>query len=262
MALSDVNENEFVVNTRTHEVTLPSGKKVTIRERNGNDEDILSNMGDFKDGLAIPKFLSGIIVSEPTPASAIQQWGIRDKYYLLLKERILSLGTMLIFTHKFESGSSQTFEEDLSKYDWDYNLPVPKYGDKNYNEDRALPYPSSMGFIEGRTSSGKNFRMKYLTGDDEIKTLGMDQRDLSVNKRLTLRNFELQTKTGKWLPIERFDMLTGPEMQEIRDTLDDADGDFSLIVQVKDPNKGVIEETSLMQEPDFFIPRGSKKRKR
>lgn len=256
MSISNVNPAQFEASTITHEVILPSRRKVTIRERNGEDEESLSNVGDFTNGTAVPKFLArltGLSYEE------IQKWPIRDKYYLLLKERILSIGSILTFVHRFSDGSEQAFDEDLSGYDWDYSKPFPKEGEINYKPGRALPYPEyskpdSFKF-EGRTASGKNYRMLYLTGEKEISTLGIDQSTLNSNKQFTLREFEVQLDNGLWVRMERFSSFTARDMAEFRNSVQANDQDFNLSVIVKHPKSGLVEETSLMTETDFFLPR-------
>ena len=46
---------------RTKTFVAPSGKYCTIREQNGEDEEILSNEADAKNLMNITKFIAGIV---------------------------------------------------------------------------------------------------------------------------------------------------------------------------------------------------------
>lgn len=255
--ISNVNETDFMGGAgTTYDITLPSGKSIKMRERNGDDEDVISRTKDARDGMSIPNFLSKLIMNEPTPPSTILKWKVRDKYYLLFKERLFTWGNEITFDHKFSDGETYNFTEDLSKFDWDFtdpNAKAPAKGEKGYEAARILPYDSDKPVMEGRTSSGKNFRMKYLTSELENKSLAKDQDSLSINDKIRIREFELQDAKGNWHRIEVFNMLSARDMQEIRKLLLEKDGDFDLTVEVKHPNKNIIELVSLMNLPDFFF---------
>lgn len=257
--ISNVNQTDFMGGAgATHDITLPSGKYIKMRERNGDDEDVISRTKDARDGMSIPNFLSKLIVSEPMTPAMILKWKVRDKYYLLFKERLLTWGDEMTFDHKFADGETHNFTEDLSKFDWDFTDPnarAPKKGEEGYEMARILPYDSGENhMLEGRTSSGKNFRMKYLTSELENKTLGSTMDSLSINDKLRIRDFELQDAGEVWHKVEKFNMLNAKEMQEIRKVVLEKDGDFDLTVEVTHPTKGIIEYVSLMNLPDFFFP--------
>ena len=48
---------------RTFEFIAPSGFSYTIREQNGEDEEILSNRADARNLMNITKFIASIVVS-------------------------------------------------------------------------------------------------------------------------------------------------------------------------------------------------------
>lgn len=261
--ISNVNETDFMTApslTYTHR--LPSGRIVTVRERNAEDEEALSKGRDFKNGLAIPNYLSRIIVSEPTPPEQILGWPIRDKYSLMVKDRRTTFGDIVEFQLEFDDGKNGTvkenFEEDLSKYDWDYSKPFPEPGTQEFYSERIPPYPQAFGELNGwfefKTSSGKNCKMKYLTGEGEVSVLDKDVEDIHINDKLRVRDFHIQLAGGNWQRVERFNILSAKDAMEIRKVIKDVDGDYSLRTWVKDPITRQSSQVSLLTVDGFFFP--------
>lgn len=256
LQVSNVNETDFMSpSAETIDILLPNNKLLTLRERNGEDEGILSTVGDYKNGNAIPKFLAALSNGALT-ALDIKQWPIRNKYYAMFKERIANFGSVVEWDHTFADGTIQRVGEELSKFDWDFTKGTPPaQGEEGYVAGRIIPYPMGEDRYTGTTSSGKNYRFEYLTGIGEEKTLEVGMDALNLNTKLITRNFEVQVKTGTWMKVERFNIFTGKEMSEIRTTVELVDPDFSLNVYVKHPKGGATEEISLFGVPDFFYPR-------
>ena len=50
-------------NLLTHTFKAPSGTEYTIREQNGQDEEVLTNTGEIRRNMNINNFLQGIIMS-------------------------------------------------------------------------------------------------------------------------------------------------------------------------------------------------------
>src|SRR5882757_6071304 len=142
-----------------HEITLPSGKMVTIRESNGEDDGILSKIKSAQDGSNIYNYLANIILkdhdTQDKPLAAdLMEWLSNDKYYLLFKQRIINLGPTFTFLHTCENKDCKKkseYEEDLSILDGDLSQ-------KNYKStgDQVAPYPSGKNKQIEFVSSRKN----------------------------------------------------------------------------------------------------------
>ena len=105
---------------------LPSGYEVTIREQNGEDDDILSNPIDARTFMNISKFISGIVTDTDITANRllsaedVQKMPSLDRYAIMLNSRIFSLGKILDFRYDWEGpaeGQVRTldYEVDLQK---------------------------------------------------------------------------------------------------------------------------------------------------
>lgn len=262
-APSHVNEMDAFRMGPTEDVVCPSSMPVTIRERNGDDEDILSKLKDNKSTAAMHKFLAAIIVNPKLTFEDVAKMRVKDKYYLMFKSRIQSLGYEVNFDHTFTDGDEKTktvnFDEDLSNYDWDFSKPLtefPKENDNNFFKHRCTHYPDTLmdDTFEFELLSKKKCRMEYLNGLGESKSLKKDTGDLTINDKLIIRNFEVQLENGTWQKVERFSMFTAREMQEIRTKLDQMDKPFDLITEVINPLTGQSEQISLFLKESFFFP--------
>jgi hypothetical protein len=251
--VSNVNETDFMSVGPTYDVLLPDNQIVTLRERNGDDEDVLSKVEDFQKGTGIPKFLAGLIQGNKLTWQEVQKWKVRNKYYLMYKERMANFGSVVEWEHEFVDGTKVMFEEDIARFDRNFTEKLDPEAD--IVEGQIVPYPIGYDKIEGKTSSGKKYRCDYLTGEGEIRTLDKTVNTLSINERLRVRNFELQMADGTWKLVEKFSMLTAREMSEIRTLVDDNDPMFDLRVTVRNPKDGTPEEVSMFQLATFFFPR-------
>lgn len=252
------------VPTRTRR--MPGGFDITFREQNGDDEDVLSKYKDSMDGSSMHKFISGIIMDnsmhpgQPTPPSEVLSWKLKDKYYLMLCSRLFSLGSQMIFTYKFQDGTEEIFEEDLSIYDWDLNkdilTPLDKDGKSNpkYFKHRITPFKNGGESVREITlSSKKVVRYEYITGMGEKLILDKKQDDLSKNDELRCRNLQLNIE-GKFQTMETFKLFSSRDMQEIRSDINNNDSEFKVECELRNPNNGTIEAISLISLPDFFFP--------
>ena len=105
---------------------LPSGYEVTIREQNGEDDDILSNPVDAKTFMNISKFIAGIVTDTDITATRlltaddVQKMPSLDRYTIMINSRIFSLGKTLEFRYDWEGpaeGQVRTidYEVDLKE---------------------------------------------------------------------------------------------------------------------------------------------------
>jgi hypothetical protein len=158
--------------------TLPTGSSVTIRETDGEDEDVISRVGDALDGASINKFISRIVIKHSaypdtriTP-EMVKSWPLADKYYTLLKSRVHSLGEELIFMFKCPEKDclkESKQAENLNIYDHDLSIGNPDESEPHY-EKKVKLYPNkSQTSFTHTLSTGKVVFFDLLSGIGGIK---------------------------------------------------------------------------------------------
>lgn len=258
MAISQMNEIPLVHIGDTKEVLMPGGFTIRIREINGNDEDILSRLGDSQNGTALHKFLASVIVGSSLDRKVteddVASWRVRDKYYALYQVRRHSLGDTLTFEYRFQDDKVFGFDYNLAEFDYDFRQgPPPKKGEPGYDPRIIQPYPEEEHY-EGTTSKGQKFRFKYLTGLDELAALTRDQANMGINEKLKARHFEVLLPNGTWTKVENFAAFPTRIMSEFRTAVDKYDPDFLLNIELVHPEKRIKETASLFMVADFFFP--------
>lgn len=260
MSKEELNLEELIrVYGKVFSSTLPSGDVVVIREQNGEDDDVLSNLASVKKLESANNFLAGVMVYHSrygkviTP-EMVKIMPLRDKYICLLLTRIFSFGDTLSFKWHWEDLPVPTeYVEDLNIYIWDYSKPMPKLGDEDYNESRVGGYETDAhNFIELATKSGKNIRLKYLTGESELYLLNLNENDRSRNKEFKARGMEMLVE-DKWQLVSNFKPFSPRDMIEIRKALT-VDTPFALTTWVEHPTTGFKREIDITSLEDFFFP--------
>ncbi|MDY0201223.1 MAG: hypothetical protein RBR40_09575 [Tenuifilaceae bacterium] len=241
----------------TTKVNLPSGRVFVIREQTGADDEILTTITDRDSGEleAIHKFLAGIVIGEYKGEEELTKVGldginnllIRDKYALLIKARIFSLGNYVKFEYDFgEVFGKAEFVEDLNNY-------VIDYSDKDAKTTHLtiLPYQSINPIsieVEDR-----HFVLDLLSSKGEIAIA--NARTPNINLVLTSRNLRVKDpNTGKYNPVINFSALTGRSMAIIRSEVRLRDYAPSLVSQISNPVTGETLDIPLLGIPDFFFP--------
>lgn len=244
---------------RTTTFKTPSKFEVTIREQDGGDDDIISKVKDATDGSAINKFVSGLILNcsitpnngKPSPNDVLK-WKLRDKYYVMYKSRIFSLGADLFYYHECsnpECKQKSPYEEDLSIYDNDFDNPV-----EEGSEYRVLPYSDGDKLkAEFTTRNGFQIRYNYLNGLAEKKLLKINKDEISKNTELLIRDIEW-CRDEKWQPLQNFKVIPALDMQDIRTHVKKNDTPFEAISECICPYCKTVDKISLLSLPDFFFP--------
>lgn len=238
---------------------IPSGLEVTIREQNGDDDDVISRLKNNNDGTSINKFIASICLEvEGLPGKPshndILKWKNRDKYYVLLKSRIFSLGETLTYNYKCinpDCGKESTFEEDLRLYDRDFSKPLEETN--NGFKYQVQPYLTSSPTVEIDLTSGKKVRYKYLNGLSEKKLLEINKDEISKNTELLVRDMEW-FNGGQWHKLQRFDVFSSKDMMEIRSHITKYDMPFDAVSDCKCPYCQKVANISLLAQPSFFFP--------
>ena len=236
---------------RTLDVVAPDGVKYTIREQNGNDDDILSRVSDAKAHTSLSKFLAGIIVGPKLYGwEDIQEnMGSATKYYLVLKSRIFTHGKEIQFKHTFQDGERFEFEEDLENFDDDLSSATRKK-----SEIAIIPYPVPFQVMqEFTTTSGKHIRYKMSTSAVEAETIKIPKENSSKNDELRARGLTQIIDTREMV-ITNFRDFSSRDMREIWADINKKDVNFALITPIKHPGKNLVEYISLLTVPEFFFP--------
>ncbi len=243
------------VGMRTKSFTLPSGFLVTIRELNGEDEDLISKMG--KSMLAsMDELIAGVVIGPKvyTPKD-VSRWKTIDRYYLLLELRVLSHGSEMDFKVQLtdESGKPTReveFKEDLSKYMADLSKELPE---KTF-EYRIDKHPGGEKASRQLTlSSGKEVRYLFANGESEVAGVKIGPENISRNDVFKLRKLEYRIGE-EWLPVENFSQFTPRDTRELRKDIEEMDVEFGLITEITNPDTGIKAYHTLVEFQEFFFP--------
>lgn len=253
--MEDSNQERMGISANTLQVTLPSGRKVTIRESNGHDEGVLSEMKTNSDE-AIPKFISSILQGESKQTYAeVIKWKARDVYYLLLKSRIHSLGNIVEFKHqcqnkdciKCKRKETVTFEEDLNELDFDFSNPEAKP-----NTLAPLPYPADASDFRVQLPSNRVVSLLYKTYEMEYLQQQMDKSAANINAPSLIRELTLLGNPPE--KIKNFAIFTSREMAEIRKATTTLDKDWNPMSTITCPVCETEYNIPILLVPDFFFP--------
>lgn len=251
---------EVIGNTLTF--IAPSGYSYTIREQNGNDDDILSNPAEAESLMNLIKFVMAIVVNtDYTPNGKLTldqalDMPSLDRYCIILKSRIFSIGRELEFSHNWgEKLGTVNYSQDLEEFVFDYSKePTPEI---LAAKKEAIPY-YPMGKvtkdIEVITPSNKRVKFDVLTprGESYIMELPLDRR--TKNAELIARNLRLEVN-GKMEKVTNFSIFSVADMRAIRKEVNMVDPIFMGNTEITHPsNPDLIRTISIMGIPDFFFP--------
>lgn len=242
---------------KTLSLVLPSGRKVTIRETNGDDEELLSSLESAQDGSNMYNFLSAIIVSknendEKIMPEDLQKWLINDRIVLMYKSRIFNHGYDLRFRATCQEEKCQhedTYFQDLKIWDNDLSMP-----EKNTSLKAIRRYPQGdKREIEFVISSGK--KLKYTLVNGVLEKAALELKDMTQNSPLIIRELQVENK-GAWLPVKHFAGFGSKEMMEIRTNIRTNDKQFDPMVNFTCANPVCRKDysVSLFSIGNFFYP--------
>jgi len=242
---------------------LPSGHEVTIREQNGEDDEILSNMSSVEAGKSYDMFLRSIIIShskfrgKPTEEE-VEEMPQRDRLVITVTSRIFSLGHLINFEYQWaDRKTPDKYTDDLEDYIWDYSKEFPTEGDDDYKETRIPPYlVDPYKPIEFQTKSGKLLRYIMSNGKSEKYLTTLTKDKASKNSEIKSRFLELFVEgPNEWMIVENFQKFSAREMMEIRSRIETSDKPSHLLSNVTHPESdGVESYVDLMNLVDFFYP--------
>lgn len=120
---------------------LPSGYEVTIREQNGEDDDILSNPVDAKTFMNISKFIAGIVTDTDMTATRlltpndVQKMPSLDRYAIMINSRVFSLGEILDFRYTWDGPAEGQVRRGRLRNKPSGRIPFRLRGSSNYGRN-------------------------------------------------------------------------------------------------------------------------------
>ena len=250
------------INLRTISFKSPSDHMFTIREQNGEDEDILSNPRDSKDLTNLTKFIAAIVVKTDftnngklTVDDALNL-PLLDRYCILLESRRFSLGDTLDITYNWlsENGKSTQvdYEELISNYLFDYGT-VPTEEEMEAKPFACPFYPSPDKLKERVVvlASGKVVAYDCMTGEGERYLLNLPEEKRTRNSELLARNLKLEVN-GKFEKVQNFSNFSVRDMAEIRKEIATMDPLFQGLTKLDNPETGETIMFPIMASQSFF----------
>lgn len=245
---------------------LPSGYEVTIREQNGEDDDVLSNPVEAKTLMNISRFLSGLIIDTDYTKNRrlspedIQNMPSLDRYAILINSRIFSIGKELEFDYDWSNGEGKSdifgYIVDLSEeFLFDYsNIPTGEEVNAKPNAIPFYPLGKQHTDLPITTSSGKELTFDLLNANGEAYVLNLPDSDKTKNQELIARN--LKVKVGdKYELVKNFRMFSVKDMMEIRKYIKSYDPVFPGLTEIKHPVSGKTLLIPVLGIDNFFFPR-------
>jgi len=241
----------------------PSGREYTIREQNGEDEDILTNPLEMRNLLHLSRYISAIVVdSKPLGKLSFEkalELPLLDRYCILFNSRIFSIGNILEFSYEWTNGTNGVkhevrYEEDLSNYLFDYSK-IPS-DEEVASKPHAIPFYPDPSIIENGNeftlSSGKVVRWKVATSNSEQYLFKLADEKRTGNAEIVARGLELLVD-NKWEKVSNFKMFSVRDMAEIRKQIRTYDPPFLGISEIWNPETGETIQYPVMAAPGFFL---------
>lgn len=251
----------------TKSFVVPSGCTYTIREENGEDEEIISNPVDAKGLMNLTKFIAAIVVDQDflthnghMSIEEVLDIPLLDRYAILFQSRMFSLGNLVPFNYLWFGDSSPIYyEQDITEmlYD-DYSKEIPEEEVKAKPD--AIPvYPDqdllrSINFkdYELNLTSGKKVKFDLLNGRIEKYIISLPEDKQTRNSELIARNLCLEVN-GVWEKVSHFRLFSVRDMSEIRECIRKIDPLFTGTTEIAHPTKGITDRYAIMTAPRFFF---------
>ena len=253
--------------------TAPSGQTYTIREQNGQDEEILTNVADVKNIMNLTKFIQALIVGTSRKPNGrgltveeVLALPILDRYCIIFNARIFSLGNIMEFTYNWTMSDGSVdkleFEQDLNEF----LLPYDRILAKDITEEELndicdskphaipmYPMPGQEKGIELTLESGKRIKFDLLDGNGERYAVKLTDEKTTRNAEFLARNLYLEVD-GRWDRVQNFSLFTRKEMAEMRKHVRAIDPVFQSLTDLTHPTTGETIQYPLIGNSAFFFP--------
>lgn len=252
--------------------TAPSGHTYTIREQNGQDEEILTNVADVRNIMNLTKFIQALIVETSRKngrgltVEEVLALPVLDRYCIIFNARIFSLGNVMEFTYNWQHADGSVDKLELEQDLNEFLLPYDRIMAKEISEDElvaicdekpnAIPmYPISgqEKGIEITLESGKKVKFDLLDGNGERYAVKLTDDKTTRNAELLARNLMLEVD-GKWDRVQNFSLFTRKDMAEMRKHVRAIDPVFQSLTDITHPHTGETIKYPLIGNSAFFFP--------
>lgn len=254
-------------NILNHNFTFvaPSGASYTIREQNGEDDDILSNPVTSSNLMNLSHFISAIVVGQTfypgkntLSAEDALKLPSNDRYAILINSRIHSIGANLEFTYDWgkDLGGEVGYEIDLNELV--FNKPIEEVTDEELNQKpEAIPlYPVKQFKDIIINVDGKELCFDLLTGEGEQYLIELPFEKKTKNQVLISRNLRMKVNNS-WEKVYNFRLFTKNQMATLRKSILANDPLFSGNIKIENPsNPSLVTQVNVMGLPNFFWPEG------
>lgn len=253
----------------TLKFTAPSGHTYTIREQNGQDEEILTNVADVRNIMNITKFIQALIVdSSRKPGhkftvDEILALPVLDRYTIIFQARIFSIGEILEFSYTWKDPQKEfEYEQDLREYLLPYedicegNITAEELSKVLEEKPNAIPvYPvrGQEKGIEITLESGKRIKFDLLDGNGERYAVRLTDNQMTRNAEFLARNLHLEVE-GKWDKVQNFSLFSRKDMAEMRSKIHAIDPSFTGYTDLTNPDTQETTKFPLLSTPAFFFP--------
>ena len=239
----------------------PSGSSYTIREQNGNDDDIISNAVEAENLMNISRFIAAIVESTDimgTPRKLTAQEAHNlpslDRYCILMQSRIFSYGSELEFTEEWGDKQEVEYTQDLHTYLFDYGEDPTEEG---LNEKPfAIPYYPNGKKVKDltfATRSGKDLKLDLMNGAGEAFVVNLPLEKQTKNSTILARNLQLMVD-GKWETVQNFSLFSTKDMSDIRKFINENDPVFEGFTELVNPLTKQVKRRYLLTINSFFYP--------
>lgn len=245
---------------RTLQFIAPSGHSFTIREQNGEDENILSNPLDVKTLMNLTKFISAIVVNTDFTKSGklsvndTLELPLLDRYCILLQSRIFSLGETLDIAYEWPKVGTVEYTEDLTNYLFEDYTKTPSQEEFDI-KPHAVPYyamGNQLKDIEVILASGKKVMFDIMNGNGEQYIINLPESKQTRNNELIARNLRLEVN-GVFEKVSNFSGFSVKEMAELRKVVKAYDPVFDGLTELQNPSTGEVIMYPIMVSPTFFF---------
>lgn len=222
------------------EVTLPSGRKVTILETTGHEEKIFRFGGGKKNVPAlINKYYAAVCrnldgAEGPAQVSQFESMLCGDRVMILLQSRMLTHGQIMEYNLDCPSCQERsTHEIDLQKI-VEETKPYPKGNEREH----CITFPEGTLWFE------------LSTGLTEKKLA--DEKDPDVNAQLELTRIWEKTSHGD-VPV-RLENLKSKQISVLRKAIKELECEIEATVITTCPSCSQKTPTNLVGDPSFLFP--------
>lgn len=244
---------------RTMTFFVPSGYQYEIREQNGEDEEILSNPADLRDLMNFTKFIQAIVVKTDFTQSGkltvedALRIPVNDRYCILFKSRVFSLGDSVEFSYEWEKKQKVDYEQDVNELLFNDYSQTPTEEELNAKPDAIPYYPDGKKTeFEINLETGKKVKFNLLDGNGERKLVSLPRDKQTRNSPLLCRNLQLEVD-GKWEIVQNFSLFTVKETHAIRKAVAEVDPTFEGAVDIENPSTGETVRYPIITAPGFFF---------